>query len=65
MSGAFLPVDKDIMYIKIGDRLRKVLPKIFDTQEGNMISDKRLLAPKVCQNRNKLDSCFQYDIRDD
>jgi hypothetical protein len=48
MSGAFLPVDKDIMYIKIGDRLRKVLPKIFDTQEGNMISDKRLLALKVC-----------------
>ena len=30
-----------------------------------MISDKRLPALKVCQNRNKLDSCFQYDIRDD
>ena len=31
MNGAFLPVDPGAMYTKIGDRLRKVLPTIFDT----------------------------------
>ena len=65
LAGAFLPMHACNAYTKIKNRLKLVLPKVFDVQGGNMISQKRLPALKVCPNRNTLDTCFQYDVRDD
>ena len=65
MAGAFLPVNKGKMEIEIKKRLETVIPKIFDTKGGNMISDKRLPALKVFKGKKTLATCFKYEIRDD
>ena len=64
MTGSFITDDFDKAVKTLGILTRTSVGEIFQSDNTNFLSRHNLDSLKICKGSNLLESCFQYEVRD-